>query len=68
MRRDLLTRMYDWVAGIASYGPSPGASARNRWCAKRTWRFLQGESPCWVRASHPPIPSVAAVRKVVQEV
>ena len=39
-----------------------------RWCAKRTWRFLQGESPCWVRANHPPIPSVATVRKVVQEV
>jgi len=28
---------------------------------------LQGESPCWVRANHPPIPSVAIVRKVVQE-
>ncbi len=29
---------------------------------------MQGESPCWVRANHPPIPSVAIVRKVVQEV
>ncbi len=28
---------------------------------------MQGESPCWVRANHPPIPSVATVRKVVQE-
>jgi hypothetical protein len=28
---------------------------------------LQGESPCWVRANHPPILSVAIVRKVVQE-
>jgi len=22
--------------------------------------FLQGESPCWVRSSQPPIPSVAS--------
>jgi hypothetical protein len=39
-----------------------------RWRAKRTWRFLQGESPCWVRANHSLIPSIATVRKVVQEV
>ena len=43
------------------------AGELRRWCAKRTWRFLQGESPCWVRANHPPIPSVATDRKVVQE-
>jgi len=36
--------------------------------AKRTWRFLQGASPCWGRTNHPPIPSIAIVRKVVQEV
>jgi hypothetical protein len=28
---------------------------------------LRGASPLWVRANHPPIPSVAVVRKVVQE-
>ena len=28
---------------------------------------MQGESPCWVRTNHPPIPSVAVVRKVAQE-
>ena len=28
---------------------------------------MQGESPCWIRANHPSIPSVAVVRKVVQE-
>ena len=28
---------------------------------------MQGASPCWVRANHPPIPSVTIVRKVVQE-
>jgi len=27
------------------------------------WRFLQGESPCWVRANHPPIPSVAMMKE-----
>ena len=31
------------------------------------WRFLRGESPLWVRTNHQPIPSVAIVRKVVQE-
>ena len=30
MRRDLLTRLFDWGAGIAGDEPNPGASARGR--------------------------------------
>ena len=30
MRRDLLSTMYEGVAGIVGAGPNPGASARNR--------------------------------------
>jgi len=28
--------------------------------AKKALYFWQGESPCWVRSSQPPIPSVAS--------
>jgi len=31
---------------------------------QEAWRFLQGESPCWVRSNQPPIPSVAVVEEV----
>jgi hypothetical protein len=31
---------------------------------QEAWRFLQGESPYWVRSNQPPIPSVAAVKEV----
>lgn len=34
MWRDLLTRVCDWVAGIAGDDPCPGASAQNRYAAK----------------------------------
>ena len=34
-----------------------------RWCAKLTWCFLQGASPCGVRSSQPPLASVAAIRR-----
>lgn len=33
MRRDLRTKLYDGVAGIAGDRPSPGASARGRYAA-----------------------------------
>ena len=29
--------------------------------------FLQGESPCWVRSSQPPIPSVALKWVTIEE-
>ena len=28
---------------------------------REAWRILQGESPCWGRASHPPVSSLASV-------
>jgi hypothetical protein len=28
---------------------------------RQAWRFLQGESPCRARASHPPVSSLASV-------
>jgi len=31
---------------------------------QEAWRFLQGESPFWVRSNQPPIPSVAVVEEV----
>ena len=39
----------------------PGAPLSNNLCGapSEAWRFLPGESPGWVRASHPPISSVA---------
>jgi hypothetical protein len=36
MRHDLLTRLYDRVAGIAGDGPNPGASARSRYVFLQT--------------------------------
>jgi len=33
MRRDLLSLLYDRVAGIVAGGPCPGASARSRYTA-----------------------------------
>ena len=32
-----------------------------RYRAKQAWRLLQGESPCRVRASHPPVASLASM-------
>jgi hypothetical protein len=32
-----------------------------RYCAKKAWRLLQGESPCRVRASHPPVSRLASM-------
>jgi hypothetical protein len=40
--------------------PGPAAE-RRRYRAKKAWRILQGESPCRVRASHPPVSSLASM-------
>ena len=37
------------------------AGERQRSRAKKAWRLLQGESPCRVRARHPPVASLASM-------
>jgi len=39
----------------------PAAPDAWRYRAKKAWRLLQGESPCRVRASHPPVSRLASM-------
>jgi hypothetical protein len=40
---------------------STAAPDTGRYRAKQAWRLLQGESPCRVRSSHPPVSSLASM-------
>jgi len=51
------------VTSGGSLPESPRGSRRAVSAPSEAWRFLRGESPLWVRANHPPIPSVATMEE-----
>jgi hypothetical protein len=54
-----------WSRRLPAYAPASlrlsDAAEAQRYRAKKAWRLLQGASPCRVRASHPPVASLASM-------
>jgi hypothetical protein len=61
LRRRTIACRRPLTASAPASLPLPAAPEAWRYRAKKAWRILQGESPCRVRASHPPVSSLASI-------